>query len=358
MKEDNIYKELDHIDDFKIFDVDKEWSAFLVKTKAKDRSSATDLGINSSSQTRSAIVRNLPLRLISIAASITVLIGCFFFLTKPTEPDVEIAEAPIEVEIQQKVTPIPPNKQEQIQETVITDIQPQNQYKSYDVNEQVSLPDGSTIQILAAATLKIPQTFEGLSERRVEIQNGDVEFSIVKNESQPFRVLTDNSGIFITGTTFRLIKSGLETIVKTISGSVEMYSLDDESIKTTINAGEEFSFDGTVIKEVIAEAPVVEDQEEKLEEEEEEVKTAAYALQNIQDIAKQYFKDNLKFERKAVPKSLETEALHLPSHAINFGDVSTVDAIMKALNEQYKVEFEPIEGCNSCYKIKSISKKE
>lgn len=355
MKEDKIFNELDHIDDFKVFDVDQEWSSFLAKTKSEDTVSSISADKDSSNQKSTATVRKLPLRILSFAAGIAVLIGCFFFLSQDNqiEEEAQIAETSIEVEPQIEDIKVSPNIKEQAEDAIV-EVKTRTEFIQYQADQELELPDGSTVNILATSYLNIPDSFEGLLERNVGFKSGNVEFSITSNKNQPFRVLTDNSGIYVTGTTFRMLKAGAETVVKTISGSVEMYSLDDESVKTTINAGQEFSYNGETITEVIAEAPI----EEITIEEPAEVKMSSFALKNIKELAKDHFNDNLKFDRKAIPKSLLKETVEIPSSAIKTGDVSTVDDILKALQEQFNVVSEPLEGCESCYRIKSISQKD
>ena len=387
MKEDNIYKELDHIDGFKIFDVNQEWSTFSDKIKAA-ASASTDSTSLSSKDIQSHKLRRLPLRILSIAAGFAVLIGCFFFLNQndQLEEDVRIVEAPI-IEVQPEVIPVPPSEKDHIEkeQAVIVEAKPINDFKHYHANDEVNLPDGSTIKVLAPSSIKIPESFVGLPERYVELRSGDVEFAIVSNENQPFRALTDNSGIFVTGTTFKLLKSGIETVVKTISGSVEMYSLKDESIKTVINAGEEFRFNGETItkvsievekpmevekpvkvekpieveKPVKVEKPLKFDNPVKIEKPIAEIPTSDYQLSNIVEIVKKNFKNQLVFKKKAINKSMSSETINLPKSSLNTGNPSaTIEIIVKALEDQFEVDIIKIDNCESCYEVNSVKLKD
>lgn len=362
MKEDNIDKEIVHIDDFKMFNVEQEWSVFLAKTKEETTTSSPVI----TSTPSGGHVRKLPLRILSIAAGLAALIGCFFFMNRETayNSQEEIAKAPVKQNvIQKEITP--DDKEQTVKEDAIVDLVPQTDFRKYDINEEIILSDGSTLTMLAKSSIKFPKSFDGLSERYVELESGNVEFDVVSNQNQPFRVLTENSGIYITGTTFTLKKSGIETVVKTISGSVEMYSREDESIKTVINAGEEFIFNGKDIVEVslVKELPIEEniiDQKPVLETpvKKEDVVMSSYNLANIKDLASEHFENNLKFKRKAIEKSLLNETIKIPQSAINTGDISTVDVILKALDEQFELEYSTIDECESCYEISSIKIKE
>jgi len=374
MKEDNIGKEIVHIDDFKMFDVDQEWSVFLTKTKEESTTSSPAI----TSMPPEGNLRKLPLRILSIAAGLASLIGCFFFLNseKPQNPQEDIVQTPIEEPvIQEEITP--DIKEQPVKEEVIVNVAPKNVFQKFDINEKVILSDGSSLIMLAKSSIRYPASFDGLPKRYVELESGSIEFDIVSNKNIPFQVLTNNSGIDITGTVFTMKKAGIETVVKTISGSVELYSLEDKSITTVINAGEEFIFNGKEIVEIIPQMPKEEPIEEEpvqeltikdttlgqniVEEESiqnEEIAMSTYNLENIKKLASKHFEDNLKFKRKSIDNSLLSEKIQIPKSAINTGDISTVDVIFKALTEQFNVEYTTMEGCESCYEISSIKPKE
>ena len=58
---------------------------------------------------------------------------------------------------------------------------------------QINLPDGTKVWLNAASSLKFPQTFANLNERRVEL-SGEAYFEVFKNKKQPFKVLTPGFG--------------------------------------------------------------------------------------------------------------------------------------------------------------------
>ena len=68
---------------------------------------------------------------------------------------------------------------------------------------QVSLPDGTTVWLNAASSIRFPTSFSG-SERRVEI-TGEVYFDVVKNANKPFIVaVKDKIDIEVLGTSFNV----------------------------------------------------------------------------------------------------------------------------------------------------------
>ncbi|HEX2536291.1 MAG TPA: FecR domain-containing protein [Chitinophagaceae bacterium] len=67
---------------------------------------------------------------------------------------------------------------------------------------QVTLPDGSTVWLNAATTLKFPAAFTG-SERRVELE-GEAYFEITPDKTKPFTVHTPEGSVQVLGTHFNV----------------------------------------------------------------------------------------------------------------------------------------------------------
>ena len=80
---------------------------------------------------------------------------------------------------------------------------------------QLTLPDGSKVQLNAASVLRYPTSFNG-RERMVELLSGEAFFTVTKNRSKPFRVkLNDGHTIEVTGTQFDINTYGDEKTNKT-----------------------------------------------------------------------------------------------------------------------------------------------
>lgn len=67
---------------------------------------------------------------------------------------------------------------------------------------KLRLPDGSLVWLNAVSSLKFPVQFTG-KERRVELE-GEAYFEVVKNDRQPFIVVTEQSTIKVLGTKFNI----------------------------------------------------------------------------------------------------------------------------------------------------------
>jgi transmembrane sensor len=87
---------------------------------------------------------------------------------------------------------------------------------------QVQLPDGSTVWLNSASSLRYPVRFGG-SERQVEI-NGEAYFEVSRNPSKPFRVVSNRQTVEVLGTSFNIMAYNDEFSTNTtlIEGSVKV----------------------------------------------------------------------------------------------------------------------------------------
>lgn len=88
---------------------------------------------------------------------------------------------------------------------------------------QVSLPDGSSVWLNAASSVKFPLSFGALKERRVYV-TGEAYFEVSKDKLKPFRVVSDQQVVTVYGTHFNINSYGDEAAVKTtlLEGSVDV----------------------------------------------------------------------------------------------------------------------------------------
>ena len=88
---------------------------------------------------------------------------------------------------------------------------------------RVVLPDGTTVWLNAASTLRYPTAFTG-NERKV-IVTGEAYFDVAKNDNQPFRVqLNEQTTIEVLGTQFNVNSYKEETSIQTtlIEGAINV----------------------------------------------------------------------------------------------------------------------------------------
>ncbi|TKC04213.1 FecR family protein [Pedobacter frigoris] len=111
---------------------------------------------------------------------------------------------------------------------------------------QVRLPDGSSVWLNAASTLKYPASFAKLKDRRVEL-SGEGYFEIAKDKAHPFIVKTAGQEVEVLGTHFNINSYNDEPAVATtlLEGSVKVTSGDQKQI---IKPGEQAVNNGATIK--------------------------------------------------------------------------------------------------------------
>lgn len=88
---------------------------------------------------------------------------------------------------------------------------------------QLRLPDGTKVWLNAASSLKFPATFNGVTQRKVELQ-GEAYFEVHKNKEKPFIVSTVKQEIEVLGTHFNVnsyLDEG-ETKTTLLEGSVNV----------------------------------------------------------------------------------------------------------------------------------------
>jgi hypothetical protein len=359
MNKDNLHNEIEDLKDFRVFNVDDEWEQFRKKVDASDDQAT----IKDSSNSSPSKVVSLPRYFSAIAAGLLVLIVstiAFLNLQKeestivhePTPNLIKQVETPIEVETPVEQTIHPSVSEEQNTVVVTESKEPieENEYRSVEANEVISLEDGSTVEILTASLIKVPKTFEGSTERLINLKSGSAIFDVVESPDKPFKVLTDNAGVSVLGTSFRLIKDGLSNTLKTITGEVNFYSLSDESINATVAEGQEFVFDGNEMLDVTEE-------EEEVIEEQPALEMGKYNLKAIQNSWSQYYSDNVKLKLKSIDKDIQSLPFEFPKLYISSGDPERITKGIELLKNEFDVDVEKLDDCQHCYKINSIKAK-
>lgn len=91
---------------------------------------------------------------------------------------------------------------------------------------QVTLPDGTSVLLNAASSLRFPVAFSG-GDREVQL-NGEAYFEVAENAAQPFRVRLQDPGkvIEVLGTSFNIMAYQDEPAIKTtlVTGKVKVTS--------------------------------------------------------------------------------------------------------------------------------------
>lgn len=111
-------------------------------------------------------------------------------------------------------------------------------------NYQIELPDGSKIWLNASSSIRFPASFEGLKERKVEL-NGEAYFEVAKDKNKPFKVSGKQQEVLVLGTHFNVNAYSNEESAKTtlLEGAVMMRN--DKGQAAQLKPGQQASFKGS-----------------------------------------------------------------------------------------------------------------
>jgi transmembrane sensor len=105
---------------------------------------------------------------------------------------------------------------------------------------QLVLPDGSNVWLNSESSIKYPVFFTG-GERKVEIK-GEVYFEVVKNASQPFKVIAGRQEeVDVLGTSFDINGYDDEPVIKTtlLDGSVRVTAPNQDKLSFVLKPGQQ-----------------------------------------------------------------------------------------------------------------------
>lgn len=109
---------------------------------------------------------------------------------------------------------------------------------------QVTLPDGTKVWLNAASTLTYPSRFDG-EKREVEI-SGEGYFSVARDTSRPFRVISRGQAVEVLGTEFNITAYADEPGTKTtlVEGVVRVASTTNHQPPITLRPGQQATLNG------------------------------------------------------------------------------------------------------------------
>lgn len=168
------------------------------------------------------------LRMVSIAAAVTVLLTSSVFLVSGYRKRMAFTESAKEVAI----------------------TAPAGQ------KAKVFLPDHSGIWLNSGAILSYRTDF-GITERTVKI-SGEAFFDISRDESKPFCVQAGDIVVRVLGTRFNVNSSvgGENTFVSLLSGSVDVISAKNGNLIASLSPGQKATVDNRTLNSHVAECDV------------------------------------------------------------------------------------------------------
>ncbi|HUP10765.1 MAG TPA: FecR domain-containing protein, partial [Niastella sp.] len=109
------------------------------------------------------------------------------------------------------------------------------------INENLHMPDGSTLMVRPGSSIAYKKTFDGPS-REIDMHNGEIYFEVAKDSSRPFIIHTGILDIKVLGTSFvvRAIKGVREQEVVVKEGRVQVSK--NEKVLAVLTAGHRLAF--------------------------------------------------------------------------------------------------------------------
>lgn len=313
------------IANYKQIDVDAEWEEFSKLVSGHEQIEEDQVTLTLNNKRKFSI---LPY---SIAASLAILIGAFFFM---------------------------PN-QDQSQDLTYQQEHKQDNFsiETQENIESIVLSDKSNIQLEAYSSLEYPYSFENSTVRQVNLLDGIATFDVTHDENKKFIVLSGGIGIEVLGTKFTIGNDKGNVSVNLRSGSIKAYQQSNPDNNIIMKPGDEITFveekfvtkkklaivKATEVEVVKPKAKTIVPVKEKAPVVvKEERKESQYPIGDVLDHLKRTFKKQIKIKRKlGVDKN---EFIWID---INEKDLKT---FIKNLEEVTTLDSKP-GNCDDCYII-------
>lgn len=323
------------LNEYKSVDADIEWDAFnkIISTQEQKVKEESPLVVAN----KKSRLNILPY---SIAASLAILIGAYFFLqTQDTSPD--------DLDTIQYVS------EELRQET-------------QELSKSLILPDSTVVNLNPYSSIEYSVSLDKESSRQVKLLSGSADFDVTHDADRKFKVFCDGIGIEVLGTVFSVNKSNDGVDVNLKSGAISAYKVNDKTSSILMQPGDQLSFkEGKFIKtensnitDVLPKeeiAPVIEKTIEPVipvvaKETSKEIKEegSTYPIGKVLDFIDNSFGKRLKVDKRLGVDLEESIWFHIHEEDL--------EVMLKKLEEATGLTTRPGK-CDDCYIITSPSKK-
>ncbi len=387
--EQRLLRELERTRGYKSFDVDQEWEQFLSIAESSE-----------SSNVETDNVRRLPLRAImAAAASVIILIGLFSLfrtgenVNQPrslVEEKVEIPQtkpATEETVVRKEVTQDPqyPITSESVTEQnaiVSTDapgglvVEGNEQFLSTVTKYELEMDDGTIIAFEPGTQAIVLKDFKGAPERAVKLLNGSAIFDVESNDRAPFKIYTENAGIKVLGTVFKVEAELTRTRVENIEGQVSFFALSKPNDFKILNPGDIIEFDGREFALLQEGGPdiVAKDVSDlkikpnaatlntpdnpklmNIQDISERVEKPNYTMKGLISLFDQFAKSKLIVDSKKVLKQDFTneQTLFIPVNYL-YSNSENLLPLLKYLDGIIDISYAESDKCDNCYQILSM----
>jgi|GEM_PF-4956034 len=315
------------IKDYHAVDTDKEWSKFNNLITEEEQITQTN-----NSKKDPIKTRRITLLPYSIAASLAILIGVFFY------------------------------SQYQLPQEVITNLT--QVITTEEGTKEVALPDNTMIKLDTKSSIEYATTFDADTVRQVSLLTGSAVFDVAHDPNKKFVVYYEGVAIEVLGTKFELGKKNDQVSINLKSGSIKAYEINNKNNSIIMSPGDEFLFTGEIftrdkkivnrpVKKVTPKVPEPSKTETpKIIKEEivvtEKPKGSVFRIGDVLDFLDNKYGKQLKIGRKL--KVDKKEKIRIDIHQSNLRLI--LDDLEKATNLSTKPG-----KCADCYIITAGSKK-
>ena len=277
-----------NIKDYKTVDVDAEWAKFNTTIASEQNVS------NQDSLPVEKKLNKFNLLPYSIAASLAIMLGTFFFLKSDNlEPAV--------VEVLQKESEI-------------------LRIEAFAKSKSITLSDGTNIALKPNTVIEYSSLYSSENTREVRLVEGLAEFDVAHDANKKFVVTCDGVGIEVLGTIFYVNVDNDQVDISLSSGSIKAYEITNQENSIIMNPGDKISFAANKFikeeKEINSIVPIKEPASVKPVE---KIKGSLYKLGDVLAFLDNKYGKKLKIDRKlGIDKS---ESIRID---INQADLKTI----------------------------------
>lgn len=232
----SIFAESSNLKEFKVFDLDNEWSQFTdsflsTDTAVKTSSEAKLIPLNSI-RTKKRKSRNW-MSALAIAASLLLLVTVSFFLDQFQTDQVVLT--PVTTPVKEPIKTV-------IEDDIMVNIAASSEYEVVETE----LPDGTLVKLNPNAKITYAKDFETAPERVVYLEG--VAFFDVETDKKRKFVIKDYAslGVEVLGTSFTVeVYPDGQAEIRNKEGRVKGFKVDKPEVNVLLVAGEIATYNGS-----------------------------------------------------------------------------------------------------------------
>ncbi len=237
----SIFSESSNLKDFKVFDLDTEWTQFTKSFPSVDATTETNseaklIPLNSV-RTKKRKSRNW-ISALAIAASLLLLVSVSFFLDRLQTN--QVAVAPLTAPIEEPVKTV-------VEDDIMVNIAASSEYEVVETE----LPDGTLVKLNPNAKITYARDFETAPERVVYLEG--VAFFDVETDKKRKFIIKDYAslGVEVLGTAFTVeVYPDGQAEIRNKEGRVKGFKVDKPEVNIILAKGEIATYNGSAFTKI------------------------------------------------------------------------------------------------------------